>query len=308
MKKICFFLLMTGIMWTHNVISQTLTLKIWPHGIPGSKPCPGYCENISRPWGKDCIEKITDPEILVYQAPKEKSTGAAILICPGGGYRYVSIVNEGYEIARWLNENGITAVILKYRLPSDSIMIDKSIGPLEDAQEAVRIIRRHASSWFLDPGKIGIMGFSAGGHLASTLCTQFKDSVYTSADRIDARPDFSILIYPVISMNKNISHGGTREMLLGTHPEESLVEKFSNELHVSDDSPPAFIVHASDDQAVPIANSLSYYLSLLQHHIRAELHIYQTGGHGFGLGRPKTTESGWPAACIVWLRTNGWIP
>ncbi|MFZ1978914.1 MAG: alpha/beta hydrolase, partial [Bacteroidota bacterium] len=249
-----------------------------------------------------------DPEILVYPAPKEKSTGAAILICPGGGYRYVSIVNEGYEVARWLNENGITAVILKYRLPSDSIMTDKSIGPLQDVQEAMRMIRRNAVSWSLNPDKIGIIGFSAGGHLASTLCTRFEDSVYETSDDINARPDFSILVYPVISMNKSITHGGTREMLLGINPKETLIKKFSSELHVTDRTPPAFLVHASDDPAVPVENSINYYLALLKHDIPAEIHIYQAGGHGFGLSRSKTTESTWPAACIAWLKANRWIP
>jgi acetyl esterase/lipase len=308
MKNGCFLFLVSCIICTSSVVTQPLTLKVWPHGIPGSISCPGYYEKIFQPWGKDCFEKITDPEILVYQPPKEKSTGTAILICPGGGYRYISIVNEGYEIARWLNENGITAVILKYRLPSDSIMIDKTIGPLQDAQEAMRIIRRNAALWSINPDKIGIMGFSAGGHLASTLCTRYRDSVYAVSDRTDARPDFSILVYPVISMIKNISHGGTRDMLLGIRPEESFVEKFSSELHVTEDTPPAFLVHASDDPSVPIANSLSYYLALLQHHIPAEFHIYQSGGHGFGLSRSKTTESTWPAACIAWLKANRWIP
>ena len=308
MKSIYYFLIIFCIMRTPGVMSQTLTLKIWPHGVPNSIPCTGYCEKIFQPWGKDCFEKITDPEILVYPAPKEKSNGAAILVCPGGGYRYVSIVNEGYEVARWLNENGITAVILKYRLPSDSIMTDKSIGPLQDVQEAMRMIRRNAVSWSLNPDEIGIMGFSAGGHLASTLCTRFEDSVYETSDGINARPDFSILVYPVISMNKNITHGGTREMLLGLNPKETLIEKFSNELHVTDHTPPAFLVHASDDPAVPVENSINYYLALLKHHIPAEIHIYQAGGHGFGLSRSKTTESIWPASCIAWLKANRWIP
>ena len=308
MKSIYYFLIIFCIMRTPGVMSQTLTLKIWPHGIPNSILCSGYCENIFQPWGKDCFEKITDPEILVYPAPKEKSTGAAILICPGGGYRYVSIVNEGYKVARWLNENGITAVILKYRLPSDSIMTDKSIGPLQDVQEAMRMIRRNAVSWSLNPDKIGIIGFSAGGHLASTLCTRFEDSVYETSDDINARPDFSILVYPVISMNKSITHGGTREMLLGINPKETLIKKFSSELHVTDRTPPAFLVHASDDPAVPVENSINYYLALLKHDIPAEIHIYQAGGHGFGLSRSKTTESTWPAACIAWLKANRWIP
>jgi acetyl esterase/lipase len=308
MKKAFHLLVVLNSILTSIVIGQTV--KIWPDGAPGSIKCPAYQEKkIARPGGRDCIETIVDPEIIVYPAPKEKSNGTAILVCPGGGYQRVSIELEGTEISRWLNENGITAILLKYRLPSDSIMTDKSIGPLQDAREAMRIVRRNAAAWSLNPEKIGIMGFSAGGHLASTLCTHFEDSISANTDRVSARPDFSIFVYPVISMKKNITHGGSREKLLGPNPSDSLIAEYSNELHVTAPTPPAFLVHASDDPSVPVENSLHYYLALQKLRIPAEYHIYQSGGHGFGLAlKSKNTESSWPAACIAWLKANHFIP
>ena len=203
---------------------------------------------------------------------------------------------KGRPLQQSLTNWGITAFVLKYRLPSDSIMKQKSIGPLQDGQEAVRIVRRHAAEWKIDPHKIGIMGFSAGGHLAVAVSTQYGDSVYTPIDTTSARPDFSILVYPVISMDSTISHAVSRINLLGEHPSEELVRRFSNELQVTPQTPPAFLVQAVDDLSVPIENSIRYLLALRKNKVPAELHLYESGGHGFGLGKSNGTESSWPGS------------
>jgi acetyl esterase/lipase len=202
---------------------------------------------------------------------------------------------------------GITAFVLKSRLPLDEIMTDKSIGPLEDVQEAMRNVRRHAKEWNINPDKIGIMGFSAGGHLASTLSTHFNDNVYDPIDTTSARPDFSILIYPVISMDSEITHMGSRINLIGNKPSPETVHHFSNDLQVTKNTPPAFLVHSMDDDVVPVQNSINYALALKKYKIPCELHIYEKGGHGYGLGRSNDTETSWPEACKKWLRARGFL-
>jgi acetyl esterase/lipase len=284
---------------------QTGTLKLWPQGVPNSISDDHYKEHTVKSWGRDCWANVTDPELLIYKAPEEKATGTAIIICPGGAYARISYTQEGNAVATWLNEKGITAIILKYRLPSDSIMNDKSIGPLQDAQRAIRIVRHNASQWNIDPTKIGIMGFSAGGHVASSLCTHYNDKVYEPIDTTSARPDFSVLVYPVISMIDPVTHMGSRINLLGTAPDTALIIKFSNELQVSPDTPPAFLVHSADDDAVPFNNSINYFKALRKNNVTCELHIYQSGGHGYGLAKNGDTQSQWPEACLRWLKSNG---
>jgi acetyl esterase/lipase len=217
----------------------------------------------------------------------------------------LAIKHEGALIASWLNGLGITAFVLKYRLPDSTIMENKSIGPMQDGQQAIRIIRRHAKEWGINPNKIGIMGFSAGGHLAATLSTRFNEKVYDSDDSVSARYNFSVLIYPVISMDSAITHWGSRVNLLGKTPSPELVKNFSNELQVSSETPPAFMVHSLDDNTVPVQNSISYALSMRKFNIPCELHIYQSGGHGYGIGRSANTESSWTEACRKWLNASG---
>jgi acetyl esterase/lipase len=285
--------------------AQPTVIKLWPQGVPNSIANSHYEERIVKSWGRDCYANITDPEIQIYPAPKAKATGTAVVICPGGGYVRIAYTHEGNDVAAWFNEHGITAVILKYRLPSDSIMKDPSIGPLQDAQQAIRMVRRRASEWNIDPDKIGIMGFSAGGHLASTLSTHFNDEVYETNDTTSSRPDFSILIYPVISMINLVTHMGSRINLLGENPDTSTIVRFSNELQVTKETPPTFLVHSENDGAVPVSNSVNYFYALQKNNIPAELHIYQTGGHGYGLGIGGSTENHWPEACLNWLKANG---
>ncbi len=185
-----------------NGFAQTLTLKLWPDGIPGSKTDPSYVEKITTTDGRITrCEKVVTPDLTVFLPAPEKANGTAVLICPGGGYGVLAFDHEGNAIAKWLNDNGIAGIILKYRLPSDQIMIDKSIGPLQDAQEAMRVIRRNAVSWKINPDRVGVIGFSAGGHLASTLSTHYAEKVYDVKDNTSARPNFSLLIYPVVSFD-----------------------------------------------------------------------------------------------------------
>jgi acetyl esterase/lipase len=291
---------------TITVSAQPVNIKLWPSGVPNSKVSKDYVEKTNT--GTDGVvrvEKVSDPDMKVYLPQTDKATGTAVLIIPGGGYGIIAIDHEGYAIAKWLNNQGIAGIVLKYRLPSDIIMTDKSVGPLQDAQEAIRIIRRNASTWKIDPHKIGVMGFSAGGHLASTLSTHYNEKVYEVKDSVSARPDFSLLIYPVITFDEAYTHGGSRNNLIGTNPSVEQVKRFSNELQINKDTPPAFLVHSSDDTVVPVLNSINYFQGLQKNKIPAELHIFQKGGHGYGLGRTNGTEASWPALCLSWMKAAG---
>lgn len=288
-----------------NIKAQVITLKVWPNGAPGAIENKNYKEEfVKRPDNFKRIAQVSNPTITVYLPPKEKATGTAVIICPGGGYAYLAIETEGDDIAKWLNKLGIAGIVLKYRLPSDMIMKNKSIGPLQDAQEAFRIVRRNAEKWGINENKIGVIGFSAGGHLASTISTHYNEKVYES-DNTNCRPDFSILIYPVISMKSELTHSGSRENLLGKNPDQDLINHFSNDLQVNKDTPPAFLVHSADDKTVPVKNSINYFIALNKFNIPAELHIYEKGGHGYGLGRGTGTETAWPEACKNWLKARG---
>lgn len=288
------------------VLSQTQTIPIWNGQVPGSIPNPEFKEytDSNDNWIK--MRLITDPKLDFYPANVGISNGTAVIICPGGGYWGLAIDHEGEQIAEWFNKIGITAFVLKYRLPDNAIMKDKSIGPLQDTQEAMRIVRRHAKEWNIDPHKIGIMGFSAGGHVASTLSTHYNEKVYEPTDTVSARPDFSIFIYPVITMDSTYTHAGSRYLLLGEKPIDSQVKRFSNELQVNSYTPPAFLVHSLDDEAVPFMNSINYTIALRKNNIPCELHLYEKGGHGYGLGKGNGTETTWPDACKKWLLSHGW--
>ncbi|OFY83251.1 MAG: 1,4-beta-xylanase [Bacteroidetes bacterium RBG_19FT_COMBO_42_7] len=286
--------------------SQTLTIKLWPDGIPGSITNPSYVEKITTADGRITrCEKVVTPDLTVFLPAQDKANGSAVLICPGGGYSALAFDHEGNAIAKWLNDNGIAGIILKYRLPSDQIMKDKSIGPLQDAQEAMRVIRRNANDWKIDPKKVGVIGFSAGGHLASTLSTHYAEKVYEVKDNSSARPDFSLLIYPVVSFDTAITHRGSRNNLIGIKPDAKQVERFSNELQITAETPPAFLVHSADDKAVPVMNSIGYFKGLQKNNIPVELHVFQKGGHGYGLAPDRGTESSWPDLCIKWMKQIG---
>ena len=289
------------------LLGQNKVIKLYKDVVPNSKVATDYIESSDTANdGNIRIKNITDPEMLVFYPKKNKANGTAVLICPGGGYGIVSMTNEGYSIAEKLNENGITAFILKYRLPSDQIMIDKKIGPLQDAQQALKMIRENASEHHIDVTKVGIMGFSAGGHLASTAGTHFNQVVIDNPMNTSLRPDFMVLVYPVISFGE-FQHKGTRTHLIGNSPSEDLVKLYSNELQVTNETPITFLAHAADDKAVPYQNSMLFYSKLIQEGVKGEMHIYQAGGHGFGLNN-KTTNDSWFDSMLTWLEANKMIP
>lgn len=307
MKNILFFgwLLFFGI--ANTVQSQNQEITLW-NKVPNAIENKTYQETfrLNDKGEETGILKVTNPRLKVFLASNSHSNNTAVIICPGGGYGVLSHDKEGDKIAEWLNSIGISAFVLKYRLPSDLIMTDKTIGPLQDVQEAIRTVRRQAKDLKIDPNKIGIIGFSAGGHLASTASTHYSDVVYQS-DKTSARPDFAMLIYPVISMEDGITHNGSKENLLGKNPSKALISKYSNEKQVTKNTPPTILIHATDDGAVPVENSINYYLALKANKVPAEMHIYENGGHGFGLGR-FGTHLNWPKACENWLIANKFIP
>ena len=251
------------------------------------------------------VRNVQKPDIAVFLPSKKNTTGEAVVICPGGGYHILAYDWEGSDIARWLNSKGISAFVLKYRLPGSSNNITPRLSPLMDAQRALRMVRAHAEQWNLDPERIGIMGFSAGGHLASTLSTHFDSGDPDSEDPIErqsCRPDFSILIYPVITFSDGFTHQGSKRALLGENPEEELVKYYSNELQVNENTPPAILIHSADDGSVPVENSLSYFDALMKFNQQSELHVYPYGGHGYSLAIGKGHLSTWPDRVIDWIR------
>lgn len=283
--------------------AQNQVINLWKT-IPDEIKNSDYQEKENSKDDKvQSTSKVTIPTLSVFLPAVPKLNQTAVIICPGGGYSHLAIDKEGTKVAKWLNDLGIAAFVLKYRLPSDLIMENKNIGPLQDAQEAIRYVRQNALKYGVDPTKIGIMGFSAGGHLAATLSTHYDDAIYKSEYNVSARPDFSILIYPVISMENSITHKGSQTSLLGENPSVTLIESFSNEKKITKETPPAFLVHASDDTVVVPENSINYYLALKNNGVPAELHLYEKGGHGFGLGVKETSIS-WPKACEDWLKTH----
>jgi acetyl esterase/lipase len=249
---------------------------------------------------------ISRPLIYPYPLRNAQSPRAAIVILPGGSYRGVSIVKEGFAVAQQLNAYGVAAFVVKYRTPNDRYMRDKTIGPLQDAQQALRLVRERAREWNVDPQRVGLMGFSAGGHLASTAATQFAHPALAGATSAQVKPDFLILSYPVISFSDPITHTISREALLGQKPTREQIEKFSNELHVSAQTPPTFIMHAADDTSVVVANSLRFFEALQARGIPSQLMIYPAGGHGFGLNNP-TTPDRWIERCRDWLLSRGYL-
>jgi acetyl esterase/lipase len=300
MKKLLFFALALIALASTTNAQDVKPITLYPDGVPNSKPAPAdYKENSNKDWAY----KVTQPVLLPYLADKAKATGTAIVICPGGGYGGLSMDNEGTSIAKAFNEIGVTAFILKYRLPSDEIMVDKTIGPLQDAQAAIQMVRSHAAEWGINPAKIGIIGFSAGGHLASTAETHFNKVLISNKNNISVRPDFAVLMYPVITFGDK-THQGSKDALIGKNPSQELVDLYSNEKQVTADTPPTFIVMAEDDGTVPVENATLFYNAMIKAKVKGELHIYQAGGHGFGINN-KTSPEKWFDWCKSWMKNNG---
>ena len=285
--------------------SQDCVLPLYEGTIPNMKSSGG--EEIAEKADITRIRNVQSPNIAVYLPSKRFATGQAVVICPGGGYWILAYDLEGTDIARYLNSIGVAGIVLKYRLPTSGNWSEQYKVPLQDAQRAMRLVRHHAAQWNIDAKKIGIMGFSAGGHLASTLGTHFDYGNSSAGDSIEqesCRPDFMVLMYPVISFVDSSVHRGSEEALLGKNPEPSLLTYFSNELQVRDDTPPAFIVHANDDPAVPAENSLLMVKALRAKKIAVELHLVSEGEHGFGLAVHNPHVGAWANDLRLWL---GWL-
>jgi acetyl esterase/lipase len=303
MKKwILFAFVLLGL----NAVAKSQTvIPLYPDSIPNSRPGPDEEQSETRD-GILIISKISRPALTLFLPPKGKANGTAVIICPGGGYWVEAAGHEGADVARKFNEWGVTAILLKYRIPNDQTMVNKEIGPLQDAQQAIKVTREHAGEWNIDPSRIGIMGFSAGGHLASTAGTHFEQAVISNSRHISLRPDFMLLIYPVISFQDEVGHNGSRDQLIGKNPSQEKKDLYSNELQVTDRTPPTFLVQASDDDAVKPDNSILFYQALLKHKVPAEMHLYQLSGHGFGMHLKNSREE-WMLRCRNWLAWNGWL-
>ncbi|RYE19670.1 MAG: alpha/beta hydrolase [Sphingobacteriaceae bacterium] len=284
--------------------AQTV-MPLYPGAIPNSISGPDQEVKSGEP-NNIHYSKVSKPTLEIYLPTKEKASGAAIVICPGGGYVNLSYSHEGIEIAKAFNEIGVAAFILKYRLPSDITMKNKTIGPLQDAQMAIKTVREGAAKWNVDPKKVGIIGFSAGGSLAALSISHFNDPKISNTNNTNLRPDFAILMYAVISMTDSLTHGGSKQNLIGATATPAQIRYFSNEMNVTPNTPPTMLVHAEDDGAVNVKNSLYFYQALLQNKVEANLIIYPKGGHGFGLNN-KTTPDKWMDHCKNWMIGNGWI-
>lgn len=294
------------IIYSMNMKAQTI-FPLYEGEIPNSKSTTNREKSNLDAAGIERISKVSIPTLSMYPSEIQENKTAAVIICPGGGYGILAASHEGSDVAREFNRMGITAFVLKYRLPDDSTMVDKSIGPLQDVQRAIQLVRENAEQFGIDPTKIGIMGFSAGGHLAASASTRFKEQLIDNEKNTSLRPDFSILIYPVISFMDGLTHSGSRQNLIGKETSLETRQKFSNELQVSPETPPAFLVHASDDAAVPVANSIVYYESLLKKKVYSQLLIYPKGGHGFGMNN-KTTGDKFMIGLKNWLQSNDYLP
>jgi len=294
-------------------VAETLierdVVPLWPDGAPGSEGAPDNEKwvNRSETMLDRSVANVHNPTLTVYLPTEDKATGTAVVICPGGGYGRLAIDKEGHEIARWLNSIGVAGFVLKYRLPRPEGHVYGYTAPLTDAQRAIRLVRSRSAEWKIDPARIGIMGFSAGGHLASSAGTHFYPGINDAADTlrtITCRPDFMILVYPVISMREGICHGGSRRNLLGDQPDQSLIDLFSNELQVTARTPPTFLVQTTDD-GVKVENSVLFYLALREAEVPAEMHIFEKGGHGYGLRESDNPVSTWPMRCRDWMHARG---
>jgi acetyl esterase/lipase len=262
---------------------------LWPHGAPGAK---GTSDN-------------DKPTLAISLPPSDKATGAAVVVCPGGGYGGLAMSYEGIDVGQWLNDHGVAAFVLKYRHRGSGY---QHPAPLDDAQRAIRTVRARAKEFAVDPHKIGILGFSAGGHLASSAGTHFdagKPDAADPIDRVSCRPDFLVLCYPVISFTTPYTHQGSKKNLLGEHPEAKLVERMSSELAVTSETPPTFLFHTNEDTGVPPENSVLFYLALRKAGVPTEMHIYEKGRHGVGLAPKLPALSSWPERCIDWMSGRG---
>ena len=305
MRQIFFSLLLSFFVVSFAQAQTQPIIPLYTGAVPDSKPSKVQ-ETVVNEKGKIRISNVVQPTLTVYRAATDKANGTAVIICPGGGYARLAIDHEGYDVAKRFNEMGITAFVLKYRLPNEQSQPDKSIAPLLDAQQAIRLVRQRATEFGINPARVGLMGFSAGGHLASTAGTHFARPVGDTKDKTSVRPDFLMLLYPVISFSDSLMHAGSRNNLIGEKPTAEQTHQYSNELQVSAQTPPTFLVHAQDDKTVPVKNSLVFYEACLHHQVPVEMHLYPKGGHGFGMNN-ATTKDNWTDRLQHWLDAGGWL-
>src|SRR5712692_1268713 len=292
--KLFFAILVIGSLLTVGRLAHSAedakpqVMLLWPQGAPGAV-------------GNEDKDK---PTLTAYLPPADKANGAAVVVCPGGGYGFLAMDHEGKQIAEWLNSLGVAAFVLKYRIAPRY----HHPAPLQDAQRALRTVRSRAKEWNLDPKKIGIWGFSAGGHLASTAATHFDDGKADADDpveKVSCRPDFAILCYPVITFEDPYCHKGSRVNLIGNNPDPKLLESLCNEKQVTEKTPPTFLFHTGTDTGVPPENSVLFYMALRKAKVPAEMHIYEKGPHGVGLAQKDPILSKWPEQLAGWMKQRG---
>jgi len=302
MVKSFLFLIVLSMVFSFSKAQEIIPL--YSGEIPGAKPTPAnYIENTEvRSNGTLSTTKVTIPTLTIFEAPKDIASGTAVIICPGGGYAALAFSHEGTDVAKRFNAIGVTAFVLKYRLPSDEIMVDKTYALLQDVEQAIYLVRKDAKKYNIKPNKIGIMGFSAGGHLASTLLAHYNDVKIAVKGKISLKPDFAALIYPVISFEESV-HSGTMKNLLGPNPADSLKQYFSANKNVTRKTSPTFLVHAKDDKTVPVQNSILLNEALKKKGIATKIYLYEKGGHGFGLVN-KTSDVDWFNLLTDWLKNE----
>lgn len=304
MKILCFAVLLlvssTTASWAKKPVETApLELSLWEGVPPGSEDFTGEEKYVTVPHG--WLTGVSRPTVTVYRPSAERSTGAAVVIFPGGGYGGQAIGHEGHAIARWLCDRGVVGVVASYRCGGG---VHQHPVPMNDAQRAIQLVRSKGTDWGVDPAKVGVMGFSAGGHLTATVTTQWLDADPAADEplrRVTSRPDFSVLVYGVISLREGVTHNGSRKNLLGDEPTESQIAALSADERVSPQTPPTFLVHSADDDVVPLANSQRFYDACLAHDVPAELHLYETGGHGYGMEKKGPN---WAVALEAWLATR----
>jgi acetyl esterase/lipase len=294
------------IMTASTVLLAQKEFSIYEGPVPNALPCNKEEVVSKNATGKIVIANVTSPTVMVFNPVKQDANKTAIIVCPGGGYARLASGHEGNEVAEAFNKIGVTVFVLKYRLPFDSCMTNKEIVPLQDLQQTIKLVRDRAAGFDINPTMLGVIGFSAGGHLVSTGITKFSESYIENTSNTSLRPDFAILGYPVISMDSAICHKGSRDNLLGKKAAAAKLNLFSSDMQVTAQTPPTFLVHASDDKSVPVENSIRFYQALIKNKVNAELHIYQNGGHGFGLHN-ATTSDAWFERATTWMRVNKFI-
>lgn len=298
-----FFIVLLIISFGRELRAQEF-MPLWPGGkMPNSRGLV-----IKDSVANERIYRVGTPGMYAFFPSAQENKGSAVMICPGGGYERLAYVTGGTQLAKWFNTMGVTAFVLIYRLPHSPDLVQREIGPLQDAQRAMRVVRSRAAEWRIKPEKIGVMGTSAGGHLAALLSTREDDvsAIRDSLDQISFVPNFMILVSPVISMGK-FAHAGSRRFLLGENPSTELIEKYSLELQVTSRTPPTFLVGAFNDKSVPPANSLNFYDALLEKGVATSFHVFPQGGHAIGVGDNPGSTAFWTQLCEAWMRETGLI-